>query len=64
LEIFYKPYLKYLDELKEMIKQIDNSFDPHGAAEKPVNWKTPVLFIIRSLQNVYNVFDKKELLKN
>jgi hypothetical protein len=64
IDFFYKPYLKYLDELKEVIKQIDSSFDPHGAAEKPVNWKTPVLFIIRKLQKVYNIFDKNELLKN
>ena len=64
IEFFYKPYLKYLDELKEIIQKIDNSFDPHGATEKPFSWKTPILFVTRNFQNVYNIFDKKKLLKD
>ncbi|MFO7448221.1 MAG: glycosyl transferase [Ignavibacteriaceae bacterium] len=60
--IFYRPYIQKLDELKENIGQIDNSFDPHGAGTQPFSWKTPILFFYRKLKGVYNIFDKNKFL--
>lgn len=62
LDIFYKPYIQYLDSLKEKVLTIDNTFDPNGAVAKPNNWKTPVLFIYRNLKGVYNIFEKRKFL--
>jgi hypothetical protein len=63
LDTFYKPYIKYLEEIKSEIRIIDNSFDPNGASEKPLNWKTPLLYIYRKLFGVYNIFNKSEFVK-
>lgn len=62
--IFYKPYIKYLDELKNKVQSIDNSFDPHGPAKKTISWKTPVLFFYRKAFGIYNIFDKEKFLKD
>ena len=62
LDIFYKPYIQYLDMLKEKVLTIDNTFDPNGAVEKSKNWKTPVLFVYRKLKGVYNIFEKRKFL--
>ncbi len=60
--IFYKPYIKHLETLKEKVLSIDNTFDPHGAVNKPNSWKTPILFIYRNINGVYNIFDMKKFL--
>ncbi|QQS38308.1 MAG: glycosyl transferase [Ignavibacteriales bacterium] len=59
LDTFYKPYVKLLDEIKKEIEVIDNSFDSNGPSAKPLNWKTPLLYIYRKLRGTYNIFDKK-----
>jgi hypothetical protein len=64
MNIFYKPYLKLLDEIKKDICKIDKSFDPNGAAPYRLNWKTPILFVYRNIKNVYNVFEKKKFLED
>ncbi len=56
---FYKPYVKLLDEIKKEIERIDNSFDSNGPTARPLNWKTPLLYIYRKLRGTYNIFDKK-----
>ncbi len=58
INIFYKPYLKKLDEYKEQIEKIDDSFNSNGELVYPLNWKTPLLFVYRKLKNVYNVYEK------
>ncbi|MDP2364051.1 MAG: glycosyl transferase [Ignavibacteria bacterium] len=63
LDTFYKPYIEFLEKIKSEIKILDNSFDPNGASEKPLNWKTPLLYIYRKLIGVYNIFDKSEFVK-
>jgi hypothetical protein len=62
--IFYKLYIKRLDEIKNKINKIDNSFDPHGTSEEPINWKTPLLFVYRKLTNGYNLYNKNEFMKD
>jgi hypothetical protein len=63
LNTFYKPYIRFLEEIKSKISIVNNSFDPHGPVLKPVNWKTPVLFIYRKIRGIYNIFDKSEFLR-
>ena len=63
LDTFYKPYINFLEEIKSEIITLDSSFDPNGSTEKPVNWKTPLLYIYRKLFGVYNIFNKSEFLK-
>jgi len=64
LNTFYRPYIKYLDEIKLEIEAIDNSFDPHGSGKKPLSWKTPILYFYRNLKGVYNIFDKQKFLES
>jgi hypothetical protein len=63
LGTFYKPYILLLENIKKEISLIDNSFDSNGSSQKPVSWKTPILYIYRKLTGVYNIFNKEELLK-
>ncbi|MBK7632174.1 MAG: glycosyl transferase [Ignavibacteriales bacterium] len=63
LDIFYKPYIENLEEIKAEITNLDGSFDPNGPAQKPLNWKTPLLYIYRKLFGVYNIYNKSDFLK-
>jgi len=63
LDTFYKPYILLLENIKKEVALLDSSFDPNGSSQKPVNWKTPLLFIYRKLKGVYNIFNKEDLLK-
>ena len=63
-EIFYKPYIKELLLLKEIISKIDNSFDPNGASDYKTSWKTPLLFIWRKIRSTYNLHNVNELSGN
>jgi len=47
LNLFYKPYIKYLLELAP--------FEIQGAVDKQFTWKTPILYIFRKLKNTYNL---------
>jgi len=64
LNLFYKPYIQYLEEIKLKIASIDNNIDPHGSTQKPLNWKTPILYIYRNLKGVYNIFGKQKFLES
>ncbi|OGU74877.1 MAG: glycosyl transferase [Ignavibacteria bacterium RBG_16_34_14] len=64
LDIFYKPYIKYLDELKKQVHAIDSSFDPHGTLSRPFSVKNIILYIYRKLRGTYNVFNKNKLLES
>ena len=63
LNVFYKPYIKYLEDIKEKISEKDNSFDPHGTSIKPIGWKTPILYIYRKIYGINNIFDKSDFLR-
>lgn len=64
LNIFYKNYIKLLDEIKNDLLRYDSSFDPHGSTENKFTWKTPLLFLYRKFSGVYNIFDKEKFLEN
>ena len=63
LNVFYKPHVKFLEELKGKISEKDNSFDPHGTSIKPIGWKTPILYIYRKIYGINNIFDKSDFLR-
>lgn len=63
-DIFYKPYVKNLQNIKEEIMKIDNSFDPNGSSEYKVNWKTPLLYIWRKFNATYNIYKLNEFSGN
>ncbi|MFA6598971.1 MAG: glycosyl transferase [Ignavibacteriaceae bacterium] len=60
---FYKPYIQQLEKAKEIIRNIDGSFDPHGSGKKPFLWKTPLLYVYRHLKGTYNIFNKLKYLE-
>lgn len=62
--IFYKPYIKNLDELKSRVNKIDGSFDPHGPAKNVFIWKTPILYVYRKVFGIYNIYKKENFLKD
>jgi len=61
IDIFYKPYIRELDNLKSQIQSLDETVNSNGITEQPLSWKTPLLFLHRKLKGVYNVFDFEEL---
>lgn len=63
LNLFYKPYVKLLEEIKSEVALIDSLFDPNGSAQNPFNWKTPLLYIYRKLFGVYNIFNKSDFIR-
>lgn len=60
LDIFYKPYIQYLEKVKKEILKTDNSFDPNGPVDVKISLKTAVLFIYRKIAGVYNIFDSNK----
>ena len=64
INVFYKPYIKLLMELKQKISTIDSSFDPNGATKKPLNWKSPVIYVLRKIKGTYNIFDLNKFIKS
>lgn len=64
INVFYKPYIKLLMELKREISTIDGSFDPNGTMKKPVSWKSLIIYILRKIMGTYNIFDINKLIRN
>ena len=62
LKILYKPYLVHLEDIKNRIEHIDNTYDFHGTKKPEKSWKTPLRNIKRRLKNTYNIYDKNYIL--
>jgi len=60
MRIFYRPYLRELELMKKRVRQIDSSFDPHGAVEWRRTWKSPILYLWRRLNGTYNIVSLNE----
>ena len=52
----------HLEDIKNKIKKIDNSYDFHGTKKPEKSWKTPLRNIKRRLKNTYNIYDKNYIL--
>jgi hypothetical protein len=64
INILYKPYTKHLENITKNLKLIDNINDYNGIVKnQPFNWKTPLRKIKRYFKGTYNVFNKKELIR-
>lgn len=64
LNIFYKPYIHKLNQIKKDILVDYPGFDPHGARENKFLPKTPLIYLYRKLTGVYNVFEEKTFLRS
>lgn len=64
LNIFYKPYIHNLNQIKKEISVAYPGFDPHGARENKFLPKTPLIYVFRKLTGVYNVFEEKTFLRS
>lgn len=63
LQLLYAPYLKHLENIKNELEIIGETYDYHGTS-KPINdWKTPLRKLKRKLKSIYNIFDKKTLME-
>lgn len=63
-QLFYLPYLHQMETSKQIIKEMDPSFDPHGTGKAPEGLKSLLVKIWRTFNNVYHIYDLKKLLKN
>lgn len=57
LQLIYKPYLLHLEQIKQKLLQYD-SYDYHGTAKLPLDWKNFFRNIKRRLQSRYNIYTK------
>jgi hypothetical protein len=55
LELFYKPYIRYLLEIAP--------WDSQGAGRTIFSWKTLIIYLIRKIKNTYNIFPIDSLIK-
>jgi len=53
LNIFYKPYIKFLLELAPIESQ--------GVTTKNFSWKSPILYLKRKIEGTYNIFSISKL---
>ena len=63
LILFYKPYLKLLEQIKSEIIKIDKSFDPNGTSNKPIKLKTPLTYLKRKLKGIHNIYYPEEIME-
>lgn len=64
LNIFYKPYINYLESIKDSLLKKGFEFDPHGTAKMNFNLKTPLLYIYRKLFGVHHIYDLKKFIED
>lgn len=63
-EIFYKPYLKELEEIKEKVLAIDPNINPHGISVKAYSWRTPLSYLKKKVLGMHNVHNIKDFLNS
>ena len=61
--LIYKPYIRHLEDVKTRIRAIDSSLDPHGTTRYGWTWKTPILYVSRTLARSYNLFGKGQFIE-
>lgn len=62
LKNIYTPYFHELERAKKEIMAVDSTFDPHGAGKKPLNWKTPILYLYRKAFGIYHIYPSEKFL--
>jgi len=56
INLFYKPYIK------ELYESVPPEFN--GITKKPLNWKTPLLYVKRKIENTYNIYFVSDLISD
>ncbi|MDA0986054.1 MAG: glycosyl transferase [Bacteroidetes bacterium] len=56
LSLIYAPYIRELEKTKNIISEIDNSFDSNGTTKNSFTLKTPLIYFWRKLRGTYNIF--------
>lgn len=63
-DYFYKPYIKVLDKIKDEVSKIDENLYPFENMYFPKNLKTSLISFWRKYRGTYNVFNKKDFMKD
>lgn len=64
LNLIYKPYLRLLNRIGEQLPTQGLTFNFHGMTNYTRSWKTPLLFLYRTLRHTYHIYDKELFLKS
>ena len=62
IDIFYKPYIRELEQYKKQVQSLDNTVNSNGLSIQQISWKTPILYLYRKAKGVYNIFDYEEMI--
>ena len=62
IDIFYKPYIRELEQYKKQVQSLDNTVNSNGLSIRQISWKTPILYLYRKAKGVYNIFDYEEMI--
>ena len=63
IELFYKPYIQHLYQIKERISKIDSSFDANGTKPSSRTFRSRAKLIKRRMEGNYNIYKKEYFLK-
>lgn len=62
-ELFYKPYLRELEEIKKKVQTINPNIEPHGIEEQTYSLRSPLSYLRRKLFGLYNLYKLDQFLK-
>jgi hypothetical protein len=62
IDLLYRPYLRHIESIKNSIRHIDDSFDPHGPRPMYAEWRTPLIHLRRRYLNRFNIYKPSEVL--
>lgn len=62
LALIYLPYVTELERIKQMLLKKYPDIDPHGTQLYRSSWKTPILYALRKMKDVYHIYNLKEFL--
>lgn len=64
LDLIYRPYLRVLKKVGEQLHTQGLTFNFHGMTNYKRNWKTPLLFLYRTLRHTYHIYNRELFLKS
>jgi hypothetical protein len=60
INLIYKPYLRELKRMEELVKNLGYKIDPYGRIK--ITWKTLLKLLARKILGHYNIYNMEELL--
>lgn len=64
LDLFYKPYIRQLFQIKEELNSIIPGFDPNGSREFVDDFKNKLITVYRKFKEVYNVYTVSKFIED